>query len=135
MEKRRTSQGTLVLQCGISKDQLVVRKFVQNRERLKELFCEVDLAIMPSRTEGFGLTALEALSVCWSSYPCEWKLGFWRHSVFVTVRLAICGGDGGPLSMGQGYRSCPSERPCRAAAGDSKTASKLRRYFQLGETV
>jgi len=29
---------------------------------LKELFCEVDLAIMPSRTEGFGLTALEALS-------------------------------------------------------------------------
>ena len=51
-----------LLQCGISKDQLVVRKFVQNKERLKELFCEVDLAIMPSRTEGFGLTALEALS-------------------------------------------------------------------------
>ena len=51
-----------LLQCGISKDQLVVRKFVQSKERLKELFCEVDLAIMPSRTEGFGLTALEALS-------------------------------------------------------------------------
>ena len=51
-----------LLECGISKDQLVVRKFVQSKERLKELFCEVDLAIMPSRTEGFGLTALEALS-------------------------------------------------------------------------
>ena len=51
-----------LLQCGISKNQLVVRKFVQSKERLKELFCEVDLAIMPSRTEGFGLTALEALS-------------------------------------------------------------------------
>ena len=51
-----------LLQCGISKDQLVVRTFVQGEERLKELFCEVDLAIMPSRTEGFGLTALEALS-------------------------------------------------------------------------
>ena len=51
-----------LLQCGISKDQLVVRKFVQSKERLKELFCEVELAIMPSRTEGFGLTALEALS-------------------------------------------------------------------------
>jgi len=51
-----------LLHCGISKDQLVVRKFVQSKERLKELFCEVDLAIMPSRTEGFGLTALEALS-------------------------------------------------------------------------
>ncbi|KAL9962049.1 hypothetical protein ACROYT_G031114 [Oculina patagonica] len=51
-----------LLQGGISKDQLIVRKFVQNKERLKELFCEADLAIMPSRTEGFGLTALEALS-------------------------------------------------------------------------
>ena len=51
-----------LLQSGISKDQLIVRKFVQSKERLQELFCEVDLAIMPSRTEGFGLTALEALS-------------------------------------------------------------------------
>ena len=51
-----------LLQYGISKDQLVVRKFVQSKERLKDLLCEVDLAIMPSRTEGFGLTALDALS-------------------------------------------------------------------------
>ena len=52
---------TLLL-SGIPKDQLIVRKFVKNKARLKELFCEVDLAIMPSRTEGFGLSALEALS-------------------------------------------------------------------------
>ena len=32
------------------------------REVLKRLFCEVDLVLMPSRTEGFGLTGLEALS-------------------------------------------------------------------------
>ena len=51
-----------LLQSGISKDQLFVRKFVKSKERLKELFCEVDLCIMPSRTEGFGLTSLEALS-------------------------------------------------------------------------
>ena len=51
-----------LLQSGILKSQLTVRKFVQSKERLKELFCEVDLCIMPSRTEGFGLTALEALS-------------------------------------------------------------------------
>ena len=51
-----------LLQSGISKNQLIVRTFIQSKERLKELFCEVDLAIMPSRTEGFGLTALEALS-------------------------------------------------------------------------
>ena len=51
-----------LLQSGISKNQLIVRSFIQSKERLKELFCEVDLVIMPSRTEGFGLTALEALS-------------------------------------------------------------------------
>ena len=51
-----------LLRTGIGKDQLIVREFVQSKKRLKELFCEVDLAIMPSRTEGFGLTALEALS-------------------------------------------------------------------------
>ena len=51
-----------LLESGISKNQLIVRTFIQSKERLKELFCEVDLAIMPSRTEGFGLTALEALS-------------------------------------------------------------------------
>ena len=51
-----------LLKSGIDKSQLIVRKFLQSKERLKELFCEVDLCIMPSRTEGFGLTALEALS-------------------------------------------------------------------------
>ena len=52
----------ILLQTGISKNQLIVRSFVLSKERLKELFCEVDVAIMPSRTEGFGLTALEAMS-------------------------------------------------------------------------
>ena len=51
----------MLLQQGISHDQLVVRGF-KERERLAEQFCEVDLAIMPSRSDGFGLPALEALS-------------------------------------------------------------------------
>ena len=51
-----------LMKSGIDKNQLTVRTFVHSKERLKELFCEVDLCIMPSRTEGFGLTALEALS-------------------------------------------------------------------------
>ena len=50
------------LQSGVSKRKLIVRTFVKSEEKKKELFCEVDLAIMPSRTDGFGLTALEALS-------------------------------------------------------------------------
>ena len=51
-----------LLECGIPAHRLTVRSFLQSREDLKRLFCEVDLALMPSRTEGFGLTGLEALS-------------------------------------------------------------------------
>ncbi|XP_068751418.1 uncharacterized protein [Montipora capricornis] len=47
---------------GIARKQLTVRSFKESREELVRLFCEVDLCIMPSRTEGFGLAALEALS-------------------------------------------------------------------------
>ena len=50
-----------LLQNGISKRQLTVRTFLQSKQKLKDCFCEVNLCIMPSRTEGFGLTALEAL--------------------------------------------------------------------------
>ena len=51
-----------LLQRGIAEAQLTVRKFIPSRERLKDLLCEGDLAIMPSKSEGFGLVALEALS-------------------------------------------------------------------------
>ena len=58
---REQQVAEMLLQQGISRDQLVVRGF-KEREKLAEQFCEVDLAIMPSRSEGFGLPALEALS-------------------------------------------------------------------------
>ena len=48
--------------CGVLAKSLRVRSFVESREDLKRLFREVDLVLMPSRTEGFGLTGLEALS-------------------------------------------------------------------------
>ena len=47
---------------GINRNQFTVRCFHENREELAKLFCEADLATLPSRTEGFGLVALEALS-------------------------------------------------------------------------
>ena len=51
-----------LLNCGITDEQVTVRKFVQSRAGMRDLFCEVDLVIMPSKSEGFGLVALEALS-------------------------------------------------------------------------
>ena len=52
----------MLLQQGVDRSQLSVRCFNESREQLAGLFCEADVAIMPSRTEGFGLAALEALS-------------------------------------------------------------------------
>ena len=49
-------------ECGVPARRLRVRGFVKDRESLSRLFQEVDLVVMPSRTEGFGLTGLEALS-------------------------------------------------------------------------
>ena len=51
----------LLLAEGIAARQLIVRSY-KEREQLAAQFCEADLAIMPSRSEGFGLAALEALS-------------------------------------------------------------------------
>ena len=51
-----------LLQHGIDRYQLIFHSFSDSREILANLFCEVDLAIMPSKTEGFGVSALEALS-------------------------------------------------------------------------
>ena len=52
----------LFFDLGIPKHRQKVRSYLDSREDLKQLFCEVDLVLMPSRTEGFGLTGLEALS-------------------------------------------------------------------------
>ena len=51
-----------LLGYGLRKSQLIVKPFLENREDLATLLSTADLAIIPSRSEGFGLTALEALS-------------------------------------------------------------------------
>ena len=51
----------MLLKEGIAASQLIVRSY-KEREELAAQFCEADLAIMPSRSEAFGLAALEALS-------------------------------------------------------------------------
>ncbi|XP_022800759.1 uncharacterized protein LOC111338523 [Stylophora pistillata] len=50
-----------ILQLGIDRNQLIVGSFSGSRKVLANLFLQVDLAIMPSTTDEFGLMALEAL--------------------------------------------------------------------------
>ncbi|XP_068699994.1 nucleotide-binding oligomerization domain-containing protein 2-like [Montipora foliosa] len=59
---KREEIANRLLECGISKHRLRVKGYIESRECLKGLFGTVDLVLMPSRTEGFGLTGLEALS-------------------------------------------------------------------------
>ena len=51
-----------LLQCGIGCNQLIICSFGENKETLANLFSAVDIAILPSKAEGFGLRALEAIS-------------------------------------------------------------------------
>ena len=60
---RRDQIAKLFSECGVPTGRQKIRGHVNSRESLKGLFCEADLALcMPSRTETFGLTGLEALS-------------------------------------------------------------------------
>ncbi|XP_015777305.1 PREDICTED: uncharacterized protein LOC107355277 isoform X2 [Acropora digitifera] len=64
-EEKQDEVWKKLLNCGIApvdKEMLTVRKFVESREGMKDLFCGVDMLIMPSKSEGFGLIAVEALS-------------------------------------------------------------------------
>ena len=51
-----------LLKHALLQSQLIVKRYLENREDLLALLCASNLVIIPSRTEGFGLTALEALS-------------------------------------------------------------------------
>ena len=51
----------MLLKTGLLPRQLIVRS-AKDRGQLAQQFSQADLVIMPSRTEGFGLAALEALS-------------------------------------------------------------------------
>ena len=51
-----------LLQCGIGRNQLSISSLDGNRETLANLFSVADIAILPSKTEGFGLSALQAIS-------------------------------------------------------------------------
>ena len=51
------------LECtGISRNQLTIRGYCNEQEELTDMFHEPDMVAIPSRTEGFGLVALEAIS-------------------------------------------------------------------------
>ena len=101
-----------LLQHGIPRSQLTLRCFKEDREQLANLFCEADLAIMPSRTEGFGLTGLEALSA--------------------GLPVLVSGNSG----LGQALEEVPFGSPCVLHSEDPKEwANAIRVIRQKKRTV
>ena len=60
-EQRKVEQWFLDNTC-INRKQLTIRQYCSEQEELKVMFYQSDLVALPSRTEGFGLVALEAIS-------------------------------------------------------------------------
>ena len=59
--QHRIIMGWFLQDTSITRRQLTVRGYC-NQDEVKEMFYAADLVAMPSRTEGFGLIALEAIS-------------------------------------------------------------------------
>ena len=60
-EHRKIERWFLDNTC-ISRNQLTIRGYCSEQDELKMMFHESDMIALPSRTEGFGLVALEAIS-------------------------------------------------------------------------
>ena len=60
-DEHRTIEKWFLKKTNIARNQLTIRSYRDNKE-MKKMLCEADVIVMPSRTEGFGLVALEAIS-------------------------------------------------------------------------
>ena len=60
-DEQRRIEKWFIEETKIVRNQLTIRSY-RNYEEMKKMLREADLIVMPSRTEGFGLVALEAIS-------------------------------------------------------------------------
>lgn len=60
--EHRRIESWFIDNANITRDQLTIRSYCNDQDKLKRMFHESDLVAMPSRTEGFDLVALEAIS-------------------------------------------------------------------------
>ena len=60
-DEQRTIETWFLEKTNISRNQLTIRGYRDNKE-MKKMLRQANVVVMPSRTEGFGLVALEAIS-------------------------------------------------------------------------
>ena len=123
-----------ILRHKISKNQLSVEEYIKDRDGLKELLLRMDLVIMPSRTEGFGLTALEALS---AGLPvlAGHDSGFSKALQKVEFgELCVVTSDK-PEVWSEAIKNVHQKERKKAAKRDGTTAGILWTEVQLGTTM
>ena len=59
--KQREIETWFLRKTGITREQLTIRRYC-NQEEVKRMLYGADLVVLPSRAEGFGMAALEAIS-------------------------------------------------------------------------
>ena len=60
--KHRKIEQWFLNKTSINRNQITIRSYCSEQEELKMMFHESDVVAVPSRTEGFGMVALEAIS-------------------------------------------------------------------------
>lgn len=83
--KQRETEKWFLENTGIKREQLTIRRY-SSQEEVKRMLYGADLVVLPSRAEGFGLAALEAIS---AAIP----LLISRHSGIAQTLQKVEGGD------------------------------------------
>jgi len=83
--KQRETEAWFVKKTGIRREQLTIRRYC-NQEEVKRMLYAADLVVLPSRAEGFGMAALEAIS---AAIPVLIS----RHSGIALTLQKVKGGD------------------------------------------
>ena len=123
-----------ILRHKISKNQLSVEEYIKDRDGLKELLLRMDLVIMPSRTEGFGLTALEGLS---AGLPvlAGHNSGFSKALQKVKFGEHYVVNSDKPEDWSKAIKKVRQKGEKKAARRDATTAEILWTEVQLGRTM
>lgn len=125
--KQRETEKWFLEKTGIKREQLTIRRYC-NQEDLKRMLHEADLVVLPSRAEGFGLAALEAIS---AAIPVLIS----RHSGIALTLQKVEGGDSvivanqGPEEWARRIEELSRQAPKERSDNASHLREKYRKVY------
>ena len=122
--KQRETEMWFLKKTGIKREQLTIRRYC-NQEEVKRMLYGADLVVLPSRAEGFGLAALEAIS---AAIPVLIS----RHSGIALTLQSVKGGDSVIVANQEPeeWARRIKELSCKAPKERSDNALHLREHYR-----